>query len=326
MRHLSSSVLLACTLVGSAAHAEVYIQSDHTVAGGNAWNAAFGSRQNVHVGQASGGALVSGVDLDIVSGAALNGDLYARSDSRTSIYGGSFTHYANGYRTSLRLRDSAHVQVAHDKASLGIATVDDHSSLMLQSGRLDGIQVHDSGTAWVSGGVIQSLNSFTLVEASGAAAHLELTGGRTNGVVRAAQGGSVDVSGGSYATLFSYNGLIEVSGGLGASNGRLGSGKGGLGQFLLYGSDFALSDPRAGSYYDPTYWISGPGVSYVLTGTLLNGQTIRASYFEEGLVLGEAPRNISFAASPVPEPATASSMLMGLALAAWMAVRRRQRN
>jgi PEP-CTERM motif len=324
MRHLSSSVLLACILAGSAAQAEVHIQSDHTVAGGNAWNVAFGSRQNVHVGQASGGVLVGGVELDIVAGAVLNGDLYARSDSRTFIYGGSFTHYANGYRTSLRLRDSAHVQVAHQQASLGIASVDDHSSLTLESGRLDGIQVHDSGTARVTGGVIQSLNSFTLVEASGAGARVELTGGRTNGIVRAAQGGSVDVSGGSYATLFSYNGLIEVSGGLGASNGRLGSGKGGLGQFLLYGSNFELSDPRASSYYDPTYWISGPGVSYVLTGTLLNGQSIRASYFEEGLVLGEAPRNIAFVASPVPEPATASLMLLGLALAAWTSSKRKQ--
>ncbi|MFG6429212.1 PEP-CTERM sorting domain-containing protein [Roseateles sp. LYH14W] len=325
MRHLSSSVLLACTLAGSAAQAAVYVSSDHTVPGGNAWNSAFGSQQNVHVGQASGGGLVSGVDLDIVAGAALNGDLYARSDSRTAIYGGSFTHYANGYRTSLRLYDSAHVKVAYDKASLGIANVDDHSSLTLENGRVDGIQVHDSGTARVSGGVIQSLSSFTIAEAAGIGAHLELTGGRTNGIVRATQGGSVDVSGGNFSTLFSYNGLIEVSGGLGATNGRLGSSKGGLGQFVLYGSNFALSNARADSYFDPTYWISGPGVSYVLTGTLLNGQTIRASYFEEGLVLGEAPRNIAFAASPVPEPTTASLMLMGLALAAWMACKGRQR-
>lgn len=326
MRHLSSSVLLACTLAGPVAQAEVYIHSDHTIAGGNAWNVAFGGQQNVHVGRVSGGGLVSGVDLDIVAGAALNGDLYARSDSRTFIYGGSFTHYANGYRTSLRLRDSAHVQVAYENASLGMATVDDHASLTLEKGRVDGIQVHDSGTARVSGGVIQSLSSFTIAEAAGVGAHLELTGGRTAGIVRATQGGSVDVSGGNHSTLFAYNGLIEVSGGLGANNGRLGSGKGGLGQFMLYGSNFELSDARAGSYFDPTYWISGPGVSYVLTGTLLNGQAIRASYFEEGLVLGEAPRNIAFAASPVPEPTTASLTLMGLALAAWMAARRRPRS
>lgn len=325
MRHLPTLAFsLICALAAPAAQATVYIDSDYTVAGGNAWNRAFGSQQNVFVGRAIGGGSVSGVELDIVAGASLNGDLYAYGDSRTAIYGGSFTHYVSGYRTSLRLHDSAEVRLASATGSFAIATVDEHSRLVMEAGRVDGIQVHDTGTARVTGGVIQSLSSFTITEAAGAGARLELSGGQTTGIVRANQGGSVDVSGGSYSRLFSYNGLIEVSGGLGATNGRLGSGAGGLGQFMLYGSDFVLSDARADSYYDPTYWVSGPGVSYVLTGTLLNGQAIRASYFEEGLVLGQTPRNIAFAVSPVPEPASALMLLLGLPLAAWMSRRRRQ--
>ena len=322
---LCPSLLFAVSvLAATATQAEVYITTDYRVATGNAWNSSFGSQQNVYVGQASGGTFVSGVDLDIVAGAFLNGDLRARGDSRTTVYGGSFTHYANGYLTSgLTLTESAQVRLAGSTARFGVATVDGTASLTMENGRLDGIQVHQNASARVTGGLIASQNSFTVAEANGAGAHLALAGGQIGGIVRAAGGGSVDVSGGSYSNLLSYNGLIEVSGGLGANNGRLGSGIGGLGKFRLYGSDFALSNAQAGSYYDPTYWISGPGVSYVLTGTLLNGQAIRASYFEEGLSLGQAPRNITFAASPVPEPAAALMLLAALPVLGW-AVRRRQ--
>ncbi len=325
MRKVSKRSLLfaVSVLAATAVQAEVYITSDHTLAAGNAWNSSFGSQQNVYVGQASGGTFVSGVDLDIVAGAFLNGDLRARGDSRTTVYGGSFTHYANGYLTSgLTLTESAQVRLAGSTARFGVATVNGTASLSMENGRLDGIQVHNNASARVTGGLIASQNSFTVAEVNGAGAHLALAGGQIGGIVRAAGGGSVDVSGGSYSNLLSYNGLIEVSGGLGANNGRLGSGIGGLGKFKLYGSDFVLSNPQAGSYYDPTYWISGQGVSYVLTGTLLNGQAIRASYFEEGLNLGQAPRNITFAASPVPEPATAMMLLAALPLLGWAARRR----
>jgi len=323
MRHLSFTFSLILALATPAAQATVFITSDHTLAAGNAWNSAFGSQQNVYVGQTSNGSFVSGVELDIVAGASLNGDLRARGDSRTTVYGGSFTHYVNGRpRSGLGLVDSAQVQLAGSTALFGVATVHDNARLIIDAGQVEGIQVHDNASARVTGGLIQSQNSFTIAEAAGAGAHLELTGGRIGGIVRANGGGSVNVSGGSYATLFSYNGLIEVSGGLGANNGRLGTSAGGLGQFVLYGSDFQLSNPTVTSYYDPTYWISGRGVSYVLTGTLLNGQTIRASYFEEGLALGQTPRNITFAASPVPEPASALMLLLGLPLLGWMAGQR----
>lgn len=317
--------LLAYALAAPAAQATVFVTTDHTVAAGTAWDSSFGSQQNVYVGQASSGSFVSGVDLDIVAGAFLNGDLRAHGDSRTAIYGGSFTHYANGYLVSgLTLSESAQVRLAGSTVRFGVATVADSASFRMEDGRVDGIQVTGAATARVTGGLILSQNSFTIAEANGIGARLDLAGGQIGGFVRAAGGGSVAVSGGNYSTLFSYNGLIEVAGGLGADNGRLGTGAGGLGKFMLYGSDFALSNAQVGSYYDPTYWISGLGVSYVLTGTLANGQTIRASYFEEGLSLGQAPRNIAFAASPVPEPGNVAMLLLGLPLLGWVLRRRTQ--
>jgi len=79
----------------------------------------------------------------------------------------------------------------------------------------------------------------------------------------------------------------------------------------------------AGSYYDPTYLISNPGVSFRLTGTLANGQAINASYFEEGLTLGQASTQMHFTTSAVPEPA--SLLLMLLAGPVLLTAVRRQR-
>jgi PEP-CTERM motif len=90
-------------------------------------------------------------------------------------------------------------------------------------------------------------------------------------------------------------------------------GAGTEGFFKVFGTGLGLSDPFAGSFYDPTYVITGPGVFFTLTGTLLDGQEIRATCFEEGLQLGEAARSITFT-SAVPEPGVWAMMLAGLGM------------
>ena len=319
-----TAILCLSVFTLSAAQAETYITTDRTVAGGNPLNSFLGSQSSLYIGQASDASFVGGVDVDIVTGAFLNGDLRARGDSRTTIYGGNFTHFANGYPLSgLTLAQTAQVRLAGN-VRFAVAVVDDQATLQMDAGQVDGIQVHDTARARVTGGLIQSQNFPSIAEAYGAGARLELSGGQTSGVVRVAGGGAVSVSGGSYNNLLAYNGLIEVAGGLSELGGRLGTGNTGLGRFMFYGSDFVLSNPVAGAYYDPTYWLSAAGVFYTLTGTLLNGQYISASYFEEGLSLGQAPRNIGFSTSPVPEPAGGAMLALGLLLLAFLRARTRE--
>ncbi len=154
---------------------------------------------------------------------------------------------------------------------------------------------------------------------------LALNGRTSVGAVRAADSGLTRVSGGNYPMQHATNGTIEILGGLPAQGARLAAlnRPGAIGQFRLFGSDFLLSNPMAGSYVDPTYLISIPGVFFRLTGTLAHGRQIDARYFEEGLGLVQAATQIHFAPRAVPEPA--SLLLMLLAAPVLVAAGRRQK-
>lgn len=299
-----------------------HLTVDRTLAGGNAFNGPSG---NLYVGETAGGVAVSGVDVDIVAGANVNGDLRARSDSRTTVWGGSFTSPANGYPFGgLTVSQSARVRL-NGPVTFGFTTVHDQASFTMDAGRIEGISVY-SGHGSINGGLVLSQNSFTILQAEGVGALLELNGGTGAGAVRVAGLGLTRVTGGNYAMQHALNGTIEILGGLPANGARLVAlhRPGALGRFTLVGSGFALSNPVAGSYYDPTYLISNPGVSFRLTGTLASGQAIDASYFEEGLTLGQASTQMHFTTSAVPEPASFLLLLLaGPVLLA--AVRRRQR-
>lgn len=312
--------LLLATTAASAQN--TYLTTDRTLAGGNAFNGASGT---LYVGQAAGGTAVSGVEVDIVAGAHVNGDLRARSDSRTTVWGGSFTSPLNGYPYGgLILSQSAQVRL-NGVVTFGHTTVHDQAQFTMDAGRIEGITVY-SGHGTVNGGLVASQNSFTLLQADGVGALLELNGGTTGGAVRVAGNGLTRVTGGSYAMQHALNGTIEILGGLPTHGARLVAlnRPGALGQFSLVGSNFLLSNPVAGSYYDPTYLISNRGVSFRLTGTLANGQAIDASYFEEGLTLGQASTQMHFSTSAVPEPASLLLMLLAAPVLA-IAVRRQKR-
>jgi hypothetical protein len=298
-----------------------YLSSDHTLAGGNAFTGSSGS---LHIGEQAGGVAVSGVEVDIVAGARVVGDLRARSDSRTTVWGGSFSSALNGYPYSgLRLSQSAQLRL-NGAVTFGDTWVDDQALFTMDAGRIESLTV-SSGHGVINGGLVASAHSFTLLQANGAGALLELKGGSSSGAVRATGGGLTRVTGGSYAMQHALNGTIEIEGGLPAHGARLVAlnRPGALGQFTLVGSDFLLSDSVAGSYYDPTYLISNRGVSFKLSGVLANGQAIQASYFEEGLTLGQAPTQLHFITSAVPEPGSLAMMLMAGPLL--LAVGRRQR-
>ncbi len=316
--------LLTPLLLASAATSAqtTYLTTDRTLAGGNAFN---GSSGNLYVGETAGGVAVSGVDVDIVTGARVNGDLRARSDSRTTVSGGSFTSPVNGYPYGgLTVSQSAQLRLK-GAVTFGYTTVHDQARFTMDAGRIEGITVY-GGHGVINGGLVASQNSFTILQAEGAGALLELNGGTAGGAVRVAGNGLTRVTGGNYAMQHALNGTIEILGGLPENGARLVAlhRPGALGQFTLVGTGFSLSNPVAGSYYDPTYLISNPGVSFRLTGTLADGQAINASYFEEGLSLGQAPTQMHFTTSAVPEPANWLMLLLaGPVLVG--AVRRQQR-
>jgi hypothetical protein len=318
-----SLLLLPLLLAAAGVSAQTtHLTTDRTLAGGNAFK---GSSGNLYVGETAGGLSVSGVDVDIVAGAQVNGDLRARSDSRTTVWGGTFPSPLNGYLYGgLTVTQSAQVRL-NGAVTIGNTTVSDQALFTMDAGRIEGITVY-GGHGVINGGLVASQNSFTILQADGAGALLELNGGTGGGAVRVAGNGLTRVTGGNYAMQHALNGTIEILGGLPEQGARLVAlhRPGALGQFTLVGTGFALSNPMAGSYYDPTYLISNPGVSFRLTGTLANGQAINASYFEEGLTLGQAATQMHFTTSAVPEPASALLMLLaGPVLLT--AVRRQQR-
>jgi hypothetical protein len=289
----------------------VYLTADRTIAGGNPYNEASG---NLFIGQTSGNVLVSGVDVDVVAGASVNGNLFAVSDSRTTVTGGTFTTPVPGFPfAGLSVQNTAQVRLVN--GTFGVAGVGGSGLFTMDGGRTEGIQVA-GGTARINDGLIASQNSFTILEAQSATALLEINGGITVGVVRAATGGTARVTGGNYATMHSLpNGIIEVLGGLPANGGRLAAlnRSNGVGRFTLVGTGFALTNPTAGTYFDPTYLISSPGIFYTLTGTLANGQAFNASYFEEGLTIGQSPAQITFVSSvTAPEPGTIALIFSGV--------------
>jgi hypothetical protein len=316
------SLLLAPILLAaaSASAQTTYLSSDRTITAGNPFNASSGT---LFVGETAGGTAVTGVDVDIVAGASVVGNLVARSDSRTTVWAGSFQSGVNGFPFSgLTLSQSAAVRLNGD-VSFGYTTVSDQAHFTMDAGRIEGITV-SGGRGTINGGLVASQNSFTIMQAEGIGALLELNGGVGGGAVRVAGNGLTRVTGGNYAIQHALNGMIEISGGLPAQGARLVALNrlGAVGEFTLVGTGFALSNPTAGSYYDPSYLISQPGVSFRLTGTLANGLAIDASYFEEGLLLGQSPTQIDFISSAVPEPASMLLMLLA-APVMFSALRRR---
>lgn len=298
------------------AQASAYITSDRTIAGGNPLNTPTGS---LFIGRASDGSFATGVDLDITAGAGIgSGNVWAYSDSRTAIYAGTFTAPWNNVSaeySSLTIDQNAQLRLAGN-VNLGLTRVQGSGSFVMDAGRVGTLQVGGHGArATVDGGLVASRNSFTISEATAQGAQLIFNGGTTSGVVRASGGGVTRVNGGSHNLLHaSSRGFVEVAGGLPASGGQLvatNKGPGTEGFFTVFGTDLLLSNPFAGSFYNPTYVITNPGVFFTLTGTLLDGQAIRASYFEEGLRMGEAAKLITFT-SAVPEPGVWALMLTGL--------------
>lgn len=318
---ITATCVLTCAatfalLAAAPARATTYITSDRSIAGGNPLNTPTGG---LVIGRAGNGSFFSGVDLDITAGAAIgSGDVSAYSDSRTTIHAGTFNAPWNNVSaeySSVTIDQAAQLRLTGN-VNLGIVRVQGSGNFEMDAGRVGPLQVTGAeARATVNGGTVASRNSFTISEASSQGAQLTFNGGSTVGVVRASGGGLTRVNGGSHNLLHaSSRGFVELAGGLPASGGQLvatNKGAGTEGFFTVFGTGLSLSNAFAGSFYDPTYVITNPGVFFTLTGTLLDGQEIRATYFEEGLQIGQAARLISFT-SAVPEPGAWALMLAGL--------------
>jgi hypothetical protein len=308
---MKRTLLCTLTLIAAAsvsvtdARAQpAFLTSDRTVANGNPLNSS--QTGSVYVGQDSVGGLVPGVDVDVLAGTALPafGTFVARSDSQTTVYGGNLGGgiAADGTAT-----------VRAFAGTLGAIRAEGSSRVTMEDGRAFQIQVANNGYVRVNGGLTAHPTIFTLLESQGAGSVLELAGGTTVGVARAGGGGLTRVLGGNYATLHSLSGMIEVSGGLPASGGRLAAlnrGANAQGRFTFVGSNFTLTNPIAGSYSDPTYLLSTPGVFYTLRGTLADGTRIDASYFEEALTVNDQPRLLTFVSASAPEPGSLTLLLL----------------
>jgi hypothetical protein len=80
---------------------------------------------------------------------------------------------------------------------------------------------------------------------------------------------------------------------------------------LANGGGFAPTSATAGSYAGG-YINLLPGISFRLADSMANGKTVDALCFEQSLTLGQAARQVGFAALPVLDASTWAQLALGL--------------
>lgn len=149
---------------------------------------------------------------------------------------------------------------------------------------------------------------------------LTILGGTVN-AIRISTNNVANLYGGNIGSIIGLGGTINLLGGtigpdtlafLGA-NATI---------FTLYGSDFLLNNPTAGTYTDP-FGTSNSGVYWDLTGTLRDGTTLSTHYFEKGGSLAGAT-GIQFLAGTAAAPEPGTFVLVATILAGVGFVRRRR--
>ncbi len=219
-------------------------------------------------------------------------------------------------------------------------------TLILQSG--DNVTVSAAGTQGIYQGkpISNTTNAYTIVEPL-AGSSFTLNGGTLsnaspNGEGLFNAGGSVFINGGSViggnygAGFFDASGTAVITGGSfseSAPNGNAVAAD--SGSIKITGGTFSGGDATFAATYGGlidlfgTFSQTAPitGGSGTITGTLLNGQPLNASYFAGGNGVGTGTIEFNVGAAPVPEFSGAGSLGIGLAFLGLvgMAGRRRAR-
>lgn len=220
--------------------------------------------------------------LNISSGSVY--DLFVNDSSQVTMSGGTVDEHLNAYNTS---------QITMlDGSNAGWLNAFDSSQVTMSGGTVYCFSAYDTSQVTISGG------SNDYLFANGGS-HVTISGGLISGFLEASAS-QVTMSGGSISGHLYATGTSQVtmSGGIIGEDLRLASNT----ALIIDGFNFAIDGTPVG-YGDITSLLGGAysnEPSRILTGTLLNGDTINNQFF-----IGDAAQ-----ITLVPEPATL--LLLGL--------------